>query len=324
MFDKIDVRIPRGVPLTGAYVEACRELSVRALHKNFYRGHLDLRKLGLQAILHHQSWSTGDSKLMLLGVGERSFGAILNEIGSIVDVDPGTLAVMRIDFAVDVPEFPVAWFKRHTFIANKRYRGEYGTQYSEVKGARTETLYFGKRPNCFRIYDKILEQLRRRGRHQHHHELPGNDSACRAGNILTRVERQCGGNRVPSEMQTLSEIQRNWSSFEPFEAVQFRSISGAPYPGECRSISEFLKRNGLYHFVQDVGFDEARKALNAIGSRNAARIFKRYSQALQLEDGIPDLHALYMKSLEKQFVDQRMLCRDGRERLAVSVTATHL
>ena len=63
-----------------------------------------------------------------------------------------------------------------------------------------ETVYFGKRPNCYRIYDKIAEfryQFARLKPDEGLEKPPFEElyGYPETGVILTRVERQIGGGR---------------------------------------------------------------------------------------------------------------------------------
>jgi hypothetical protein len=74
-------------------------------------------------------------------------------------------------------------------------------------------LYFGKRPNIFRIYDKTEEQRveYRRANRKRDAEKQMLTFEERYGHseteILTRVKRQYGGGRVPKQIATLGRLQ---------------------------------------------------------------------------------------------------------------------
>ena len=62
-------------------------------------------------------------------------------------------------FAVNVPNLPLRWFRETLRVDHKRYRAAVTGQpfYSEMGNGDIQTLYFGKRPNLIRIYDKQAE-----------------------------------------------------------------------------------------------------------------------------------------------------------------------
>ena len=65
-------------------------------------------------------------------------------------------AIMRIDCAADIYGHSVEWFRQNARVTLKRYSSEHSRFVSEH--AQVQTLYFGKRPNLFRIYDKIQQE----------------------------------------------------------------------------------------------------------------------------------------------------------------------
>jgi hypothetical protein len=84
-----------------------------------------------------------------------------------------------------------------------------------------QTLYFGKRPNCIRIYDKLAE-LRSRALELRPDESVLLNPIERPGRVLTRVERQCGGGRIPAEVATVGTLLKNARSLDPFEYLELR------------------------------------------------------------------------------------------------------
>src|ERR1700730_10546918 len=104
----------------------------------------------------------------------------------------------------------------------KRFAAEIGKQEYMRMGMKTaETLYFGKRPNCVRIYNKITEfqhqyrQLQRRSSDAA--EIPPFEEIYgypERGVTLTRVERQIGS-RMPKTVQTFGDF-RSLPDFNPF------------------------------------------------------------------------------------------------------------
>ena len=115
----------------------------------------DLRECGFNANLNLccRADKVGNHKLELIDVAKMNRDQILQEIGGIFDVDRYSLAVMRVDFAVDVPNLPVQWFRESVRVEHKRHRAAVAGEryYSEMGTGNIQTMYFGKRPNCIRI-----------------------------------------------------------------------------------------------------------------------------------------------------------------------------
>ena len=65
---------------------------------------------------------------------------------------------MRLDLAVDVEGIGVSWFAEHTRVRYKRWLAKLGVIDAVAMGNREiQTLYYGKRPNVIRIYNKLEE-----------------------------------------------------------------------------------------------------------------------------------------------------------------------
>lgn len=152
---------------------------------------------------------------------------IIREIVQVFDVNPNALEVMRVDFVVDVPRLPVQWFRETVQVQHKRFRSAVTGErfYCEMGKGEIQTLYFGKRPNLIRIYDKQAEcrdQFRKMGRDlgpafETSFETVFPDAAKHP--ILTRVERQIGG-RIPIEVATLGQIFESGYGYKPFPKLK--------------------------------------------------------------------------------------------------------
>jgi hypothetical protein len=234
MIDKLDLRIPRQAEFTPLFGRLYGEL--RAQEKGPFhatRGYEftgDLRGYGFNArlnLLCRGDSNVGNHKLELIDVGKMSRPQILQEIAGIFDVDAYSLEVMRADYAVDLTHLPVQWFRESVRVEHKRHRAAVmGERYYSEKGTGDiQTLYFGKRPNTIRIYDKLAEYMHRYRTMVRYLgkdvELPSFESLygiSNQGSILTRVERQIGG-RIPAEIGTLRQVIDSGSGFRPFSKV---------------------------------------------------------------------------------------------------------
>jgi len=256
----------------------------------------DLRLYGYDVILHlccvhagasakgklttdqerRQMRAEGNHKLELLDTGKRGFSFLLGECERIFDVDPLSLGVMRVDCAADVPGVGVPWFHQRARVRWKQFCNELGEiclegpgasaslSYSQMGKREVQTLYFGKRPNCYRIYDKVaewrVEYRRLRGttnatlskrmlnagataediewRFKSEGLNPDADDCVRpfgelygipeTGYTLTRCERQIGGGEVPV-IQAAGKPRREWERLDTVAALKKRLLDYNPY-----------------------------------------------------------------------------------------------
>ena len=123
----------------------------------------DLRPLGFDAILHIDQKRYGTHKVELLETGKKGMAEIQSTLEQIIDCDPGACRLGRIDLAVDVREVPLSWFREHTYVEYKQFLCAHAklveAEISEMGKKFYQTLYFGKRPSCVRIYDKTAERI---------------------------------------------------------------------------------------------------------------------------------------------------------------------
>jgi hypothetical protein len=103
--------------------------------------------------------------LQLIGTAQSSFGSHLAELERIADTDPLKLEPMRTDLTVDVAGVAMSWVLRHARVEAKRFSAQLGKVeaerdgYMAIAGRELETYYCGKRPNCFRVYNKTAERM---------------------------------------------------------------------------------------------------------------------------------------------------------------------
>jgi hypothetical protein len=260
----------------------------------------------------------GNHKLELLDTGTMGYSRMQNEINRVFDVDARKLILARVDLAADVEGVPVTWFMRHLRARWKRFVCDIGRieseapEYTRIGGLESQTFYLGKRPNCFRIYDKIAEY-----RHQYAQltrrisdpaELPDFQTKYgypKTGITLTRVERQIGGGRIPSQLETFGRLR--WSaSFNPFDELEFLG-GGALEPQimDCAGVTEYLAGVGLRRLAEEWGIHRLRSFVNKHSGGHASRIFRNYQQFLPAEAGITAerLYALYRESVGRQLAE---------------------
>jgi hypothetical protein len=231
---------------------------------------------------------------------------ITSEINHVFDLDPMSAEIMRIDLAIDVRNYPVEWFRQRVRVSHKRCASEYDRVVSER--ANVETLYFGKRPNIFRVYDKTEEQrvdYRRLIRKAKAEELIPTFQA-RYGHleseILTRVERQYGAGRVPKQIATLGRLQENALCFNPFEPLRFLPTTISEGSVNQLAGDAFIKGQGLLRLVERLGYDAARRLLDQKTSRNSERLLAQISNSVTTDPTCvpPDLHQLFHEGISKQ------------------------
>jgi hypothetical protein len=168
MIDKIEAMVERGTGFRGELNELRRQSPwdpyFPALRPSkFYKAVADLRPFGIDAMLHIDQKRYGTHKVELLETGKKGMAEIQATIENIVDCDPGGCRLGRIDLATDVCDVPLSWFREHTFVEYKQFLCAHAkvvdSEISEMGKKVYQTLYFGKRPSCVRIYDKTAERV---------------------------------------------------------------------------------------------------------------------------------------------------------------------
>lgn len=98
--------------------------------------------------------------------------------------------------------------------------------------------------------------------------------------IVTRIERQMGGGRIPENLKTLPSLIRHLPSFDPFKAFEL-DWHGIPEPRpEDYDLTTYLAGIQLRHAIDSDGMQMTRKFVNAHTHGQAARFFKRYADFL--------------------------------------------
>jgi hypothetical protein len=318
LIDKVEVRIPAQAQFTRKFGSLYREVRnnpkvdpFRGSRHYLYVG--DLRAFGYSAILHIGCVrdKAGNHKVELLDTGVMSYAGMRNEIEQMFDLDARRLALMRVDLAADVRGVPVAWFVGHVRARWKQWvcdmgRAECATlEYARMGRQQVQTFYLGKRPNCFRIYDKLAEyhhQYRQLTRHASDAaELPSFEQAYgypERGIVLTRVERQMGGGRVPVQIDTFGKLKAS-PEFNPFERLDFLAAGvQEPQIGNY-GLNRFGFGMWLRSCAEDMGTHRLRALLNTHSGGHAGRLLKEYREFLPAEAGITAerLYATYQESV---------------------------
>ena len=152
-------------------------------------------------------------KISFICTSQLSYTEMQSILDTVIEGDIPRLLVARIDFAVDIVGVPVSWFRESVVAPRKRFSQMYG-RYTTAGQVEQYTVYLGKRPNCFCIYNKSAEQAVRGRR------VPS-DAA------VTRIERRCGGAGIPKQIRTFADIPHALN-FSPFEELKVSGISRSP------------------------------------------------------------------------------------------------
>ena len=278
MIDKAELRLPSTVYF---------KREIRALLRNAQYGSSDssmrpsrdyaavgdLRPFGIDGLLHYRCkhGSPGNHKLELIDTGKKSYSALVAQIQAVVDHDIDTLGIMRIDLCADIPGVPVSWFQSRLRVKYKRTSRQIGPLPLDViSNAGVKTLNAGQRPNMVRVYDKVAEsrmQFRKLERKASKDAEPldfEHEFGFRADATLTRIERQFGGGRIPSAIDTFGKIQ-NCADFNPFDVLEIKGRMNARLPTveECESVTDYLAGLQLNRQVQVEGMQSTVRWLNA-------------------------------------------------------------
>lgn len=152
--------------------------------QNFYYTQVvDLRRVAdLDAVLHLNAKKTGTHKIQILEAGRKCAGQIADTISKIVNEHPDLLAVSRVDSCADVVDGPeVKWMAQTVRAKSAQWQAEFGqaeirdekghrVPWSEMGKREIQTMYIGKRPNCYRVYDKMAERRGAWSREKRRHE----------------------------------------------------------------------------------------------------------------------------------------------------------
>lgn len=308
MYDTLEIPLLPGAPFTDRIrsikiaVEHVRDplISEVPFQSNLYYTQIvDLRKVAdVDAVLHLNARKTGTHKIQLIEAGKKCYGEIAEIVSSVVEEHPELQTASRVDACADIADGPeVKWMVQSVRAKWAQWQAQFGTvqfedvvgkkmQWSDMGRSEVKTMYMGKRPNCFRIYDKLNERFRAWMLEKRRHELEaarivlaksleaaplsngvkaaiasdGRETrdfyakklicsgryyapfpafedwfrdqcsgamqplAQQMPKVLTRIERQMGAGRVPSQLGTLEKMfSRDALDFNPFDRLEFRN-----------------------------------------------------------------------------------------------------
>jgi hypothetical protein len=319
VIDKIELRVPQWAHFTPDVQSLVREIDYagglcRVKRSAHYQGVADLRSLGIDAILHAYCKRTEphNHKLELLDTGTKSYSELEEQIQAVFRIDSEQLGVMRLDLCADVPGIPVIWFQPRVRIKYKRFAGEVGKlQYEKLGSGKIETLIVGRRPNVFRIYDKVAEckmQFRKMTRRANPDSEPldfEKEFGFAETATLTRIERQYGGKRIPPHLDTFGKLAHA-PEHNPFEPLEILCGEGGAVPSveECSGPTEYMTGMKMREMILEMGLQQFRAWLNKTSNGNAARIMERYKRFLPSDlaavISTELIYGIYRKSAMKQ------------------------
>ena len=284
----------------------------------YYQYVCDLREpFNIDAVVHlFLRLGRPNHKIEIIDAGEKSLLEIADIISQLFDVDPWALQVMRTDLAADIEGVSVPWFKDHAYVNRKQFSSridksfERELQFVGMGSAVAQTLYAGKRPSLIRFYNKLAEwrmQLRkieiRNKRFNDRMEglemseeqeyfgrllAPTFAEYCRArgyqlheDSVLTRIERQIGGNRIPLELATLGDL-RNAHDFHPFSGVQIDftgPVQNIDSPPVGIPLRDWLASIGFETVKERLGMQLARSLVLKHGNGNGKRILASLAES---------------------------------------------
>ena len=301
MIDKLELRLPTMTlfrPEVREFMAESRlfEDSSRTMKSGRYAWVSDLRPVGIDGLLHYSlkrkenESHAGEHKLEMLDTCKRSYSALVEQLEGTIEGEIDDLEVMRIDLCADVVGTPMEWFLNRLRIKYKRVAHEIGVlKYQLIGKAGIQTLSGGKRPNIVRVYDKVAEykdQLRKllRKRNRDADELTlESEFGVTPDAVITRVERQFGGQRIPTMIDCFGRLAR-LPDFNPFTNIEICNGTGAKVPTiqEC-GLDTWLSGTRLHQLQLEMGEQQFRRWLNAHSSGNSPRYRKRYADFLQPE-----------------------------------------
>jgi hypothetical protein len=344
LVDTVEVKVSPNASFSPVVFDVIQELHSSSPQIRFstspeYAAVVDLRTVnGAKALVHlHAKGGEHGHKIQLVDAGESTRGQMLDTVAGIVNEHPEFLELGRVDLCANIEGVGVPWFAKSVRARWSQWQAQIGEvtmndadgrrmQWSEMGRRTLQTMYLGKKPNCFRVYDKLAERRaayaldlarhvrQARGLHgipegvaldvtqlpaggpsvlprwdpSHRKEREGYTAEVRAEllklypfpsfeewflaqctggmtgvvaveslktelvdraeqlslvpripRILTRVERQMGGGRVPGPVDTFSKLFSNGRDFNPFERLQFIPAASSVVDPSAYSVVDY-------------------------------------------------------------------------------------
>ena len=321
MIDKVDVRIYEFAsygPALTLFIDKKNECPMHPFRSSkYYEYSANLTDFGIDAIVHlNCRFGRHRHKVEIVHAGRKSLEEMVDIIQALFDVDPWSVELMRVDFAADIEDVPVSWFRDNAYFSRKRYSSRIEKSHEQelcfvvMSTATAETIYAGKRPVLIRIYNKLGEwrvkfrklecdyerfNSRMRGMEltQEQEEYgvripPTWKQFCawqgyeyREGATLTRIESQIGGTkRLPEGLKTFGDL-RNASEILPFKGIRIvpKPVLSVDAPPDGMSVRNWLAGLGFEALQQAHGsLQAARSIVTKFGQGNGSRILESLSE----------------------------------------------
>jgi hypothetical protein len=282
MIDRLEVLVPEDVPKR---TEEWRKHRVRPANRSSVyahtldadfqlalRVHYDFRVPKARASRHFKIDFT-DTRLL----SAEDFLWRLAQLFQIRREDALLFRIARIDFAADVQDVPVEWFRKHSRVKRKRKPQSYEVCKTESSKGSVTSVVFGKRPDLYRIYDRVAEKQERRVEILYSGMYSGAPVP-----TVTRVERQCSGRAIPKDLSTLGGLFEHAAAADPFPGLVCTETKDAHVSTEDWNPQKWLMSVGLATAVKQFGEATVRARLNRAGG-NANRLFSQYSELLRAD-----------------------------------------
>ena len=311
MIDKIELRLPPQTDFSPRVTAQLRKFGA-ARPSQHYSGVLDLRPHGFDAILHYRKRRDDHThKLELFETGKKTHSELASLIESVAEIDSGPLELTRIDLCADIPDVPVSWFHAHARFKYKRIERRVGKlKWDVICRTEIETVTAGARPNVSRIYNKIAQELgefrkdcKKQSRDADSLEFE-QEYGHKKTDMLTRIERQYGGGRLPKSLRTFGMIG-NAAEVDPFDTIELISNQVGIVPREeDYEFGEWLKGMRLHDEAKVRGMQNFRRWLNSRSKGNGSRMMKRYAAFMPSSDTYTlekaDILRIYCESTIRQ------------------------
>jgi len=310
--DKLDLRIPGGAELQPkfegflTYMSRC-DPSGRVYATKLYEKRAEFGRHGCKWNVSLKNRRDGNHKLELIGVGSMTLKEMKQEISQVFDVDTDDLGILRIDVCADVVGYPVDWFYENARLRHKRNDRQWGQFQTEHR--KLETLYFGQRPNLFRVYDRIgclRDQYRRlKSRRDLNEKVPTFEELYgypEEGVIITRTERQYGGGKIPAQIRTIHKLQENATRLNPFEPMQFLPFAMSDGSLNDLTGNDFIRAHGFLRLLENHGYQRTKQILDRKTGRNTGRLFTQLAKSVASDETNrpPDLDAIFQQAVSQQ------------------------
>jgi hypothetical protein len=314
MLDKGDFRVRAGTKFSKEF-----EAAIASQHgdskwrsSKAYRRSGDFRELGFDCIVHTDCKLTRqpNHKVEILSIGEKTYSGMVELLGRVFDTQAEILPFVRADLTADVNDVPVPWFHQHCYMKHKRIHRVIGeipaNAVQLVRNMQAQTLYGGKMPNLYRIYDKAGERAHRyramqRSTERAHKEWVEVMTARRvpmkdpyvvpepflesyetmfghsALATITRVERQCHGKDLEKlGITNLESFKVQGRYMRPFTALQFITEKMPEKNIKRWGTKDEYIGKGIQEDIRNYGWDWTRLKLKADQGDNLWRFVARY------------------------------------------------